>query len=173
MAKSREEKQKIIEDLEKEIKKRKTMIFIDFSNLNSESLFDLRDKLEKSDCLLKVAKKTLLEKTLENIGEKNLADKIKEIKTQLALVFGPSDGITPAKICYQFSKKNEQPKILAGVIDNQFLEKEKIIELAQLPSKEELMGKLAGSLNSPILQFVNVLKNNIKGLLYVLAKVKT
>ena len=67
MAKSRDEKQKIIKDLEKEIKKQKSMVLVDFSNLDSKSLFDLRERLEESNCLLKVTKKTLLEKTFEKL----------------------------------------------------------------------------------------------------------
>jgi len=173
MAISREKKQKIIEDLEEKIKKQKTIIFVDFNKLDSKSLFDLRKKLKQANCLLKITKKTLLEKVFDKLTEKGFLEKIKEIKTQLALIFGFDDEIIPSKICYQFSKKNENLKILGGIFDKNFLEKEKVIELAQMPSKNELLEKLTWTLKSPISNFVNVLENNIKGLINVLAKVKT
>lgn len=173
MAKSRDEKQKIIKDLEKEIKKQKSMVFVDFSNLDSKSLFDLREKLGESNCLLKVTKKTLLEKTFEKLNKKNLSEKIKEIKVQLALVFGFQDEIIPAKICYQFSEENKNLKILGGIFEEEFLGKDKVIELAQLSSKTELLARFVRSLKSPVSGFVNVLEGNIKGLITVLAKVKT
>ena len=173
MAKSHEEKQKIIEDLEKKIKEQKSMVFVDFSNLDSKSLFDLREKLEKSNCLLQVTKKTLLEKTFEKLGKKNLSEKIEEIKTQLALVFSFEDEIVPAKICYQFSMENENLKILGGIFNEEFLEKEKVIELAQLSSEEELLARFVGSLQSPISKFVNVLEANIKGLICALSAIKS
>jgi len=172
MAISKEKKQKIIADLEEKIKKQKTIVFVDFNNLDSKSFFDLRKKLKKAECLLKITKKTLLEKTFDKLSKKNFLEEIKKIKTQLALVFGFDDEITPSKICYQFSKENENLKILGGIFDNHFLEKEKVIELAQLPSKNELLGKLVWTLESPISKFVNVLENNIKGLVIVLSKIK-
>jgi large subunit ribosomal protein L10 len=173
MAISREKKEKIIDDLEEKIKKQKTIVFVDFNNLDSKSLFNLRKKLKKSKCILKITKKTLLEKVFDKLTEKELLEKIKEIKTQLAIVFSFDDEIIPGKICYQFSKENENLKILGGIFDKQFLEKEKVIELAQLPSRDELLGRLVGTMNSPISTFVNVLRNNIKGLIYVLANAKT
>ena len=173
MPKTKTEKQKIIEGLEKKIKTQKSIIFVDFSNLDSKSLFDLRERLEESKCLLQVAKKTLLEKTLEKLGKKTLAEKIKQIKTQLALVFGLEDEIVPAKVCYQFSQENENLKILGGVFNEEFLEKEKVIELAQLPSKQELLSRFIGSLKSPISNIKNVLEGNIKGLICVLDAIKS
>jgi len=173
MPKSKTEKRKIIEELKEKFQKQKSTVFVDFSGCDSKFLFKLRDELEKSKCLLKIVKKTLLKKTLENLKMKNISEKIGEKKLQLALIFGFGDEIIPAKICYQFSKENENLRILGGIFGNEFVDKEKVIELAQLPSREELLARLVGILQNPIFGFVNTLKNNIKGLLYVLANAKT
>jgi len=64
-------------------------------------------------------------------------------------------------------------KILGGFLENKFVEAEKIIELAKLPTREELLARLVGSISAPISNFINVLEANIKGLIYVLTKAKT
>jgi len=64
-------------------------------------------------------------------------------------------------------------KILGGIFKNEFVEAEKIIELAKLPTREELLARLVGSISAPISNFINVLEANIKGLIYVLTKAKT
>lgn len=189
MPKTKEQKQVIIKDLLEKINKQKAMVLVGFDNLNSSVLFDLRRKLKEQRCLLKVIKKTLLEKTFEKLDQRDLLEKIKEIKSQLALVFGFEDEIIPAKICHQFSKQKENLKILGGIMEiknekdlsmeqdvkmknYEFLFAEKVIELAQLPSKNELLARIMLSLQSPVLNFINVLQGNIKGLIYILAKVK-
>lgn len=175
MPKTKSQKQKIIEGLTENFQKQKSTVLVDFSGCDSKFLFKLRDELGKSNCLLKVVKKTLLKKALETLTMKDISEKIDEIKLQLALVFGFGDEVIPAKICYQFSKENENLIILGGIIKNQkyeFLNAEDIIVLAQLPSREELIARLMGSLASPISGFINTLKGNLKGLIYALSAIK-
>jgi len=172
MAKTKEQKKVIIEDLTDKINRQKSAALIDFSGIDSVNLFALRDELKKEDCQLQVIKKTLVQKVLEKLGEKDLADKIKSIKGQMALVFGFSDEVAPAKVCYQFSKKQEKLQLIAGILGKEFLDKEKIMALAELPSKQELLARLVGSLKAPISNFVYVLNGNIKGLVCALNAIK-
>ena len=85
-------------------------------------------------------------------------------------MFGYKDEISPAKAIYQFSKENPNLKILGGFFENKFREAEDFIALAQIPSKEELLARLAGSLSAPVTNFVRALEYNLKGLIYVLSK---
>jgi len=145
---------------------------LDFSGLDSKALFELREKLSKSDCLLRVVKKTLLKKALIELKEEELSRKIEEIKGQLALAFGFEDEVLPAKICYQFSKENENLKILGGFLGKDIMEKDKVIELAKLPSKEELFTRLLWNLESPIFNLLTVLKGNLRNFVYILSQLK-
>lgn len=172
MPKSKSQKKEIIEDLTENLQKQKSTVLVDFSGCDSKFLFKLREELEKSNCLLKVVKKALLKKTLESLTMKDISEKIGEIKLQLALIFGFGDEIVPAKICYQFSKENENLIILGGILGKEFLAKEKIMKLAQLPSREELWARFMRSLASPISGFINTLKYNLKGLIYTLSAIK-
>ncbi|MDO8486398.1 MAG: 50S ribosomal protein L10 [Candidatus Staskawiczbacteria bacterium] len=171
MALIKEKKQKALKDLKENISKQKSVIFVDFSKVNSKDLFSLRKKLKEAGCALKVGKKTLIRIAFGQSGI-SFWNKIKSsIPGQLALVFGIEDELSPAKISNQFSETNKNFKILGGIFENRFIEKEKVLALANLPSREELLGKIVGSITAPISGFMNVLQGNIKGLVVVLSKI--
>ena len=172
MAKTKEQKQEIIKELEEKINLQKAMVFMDFSGINSIDLFALRNKLKNSDCELKIVKKTLLEKALERLKNKGLLSKIKEIKSQIALVLGFKDEVMPSKIVCEALKNNEKFVILGGSLAGDYLDKEKIDEIAKILPRQELLTKIAGSFMSPATGLVNVLNGNIKGLLNILSKIK-
>lgn len=167
MALTKAKKQKIIEELKEKIAKQKIMIFVDFTALKAKDLFHLRKKLKETGNEIKVAKKTLMGVAFK---EAKLEIDPKKLPGQIALVLGYQEEISPAKIVWQFSQENPNLKILGGFFEKRFWETEEIIALAKLPSREELLAKLVGSFSAPILNFVNVLKANIKGLIYILIK---
>jgi len=169
MAKTKEEKEKILEELKEKISKQKVTIFVDFTGLKTKDIFDLRKKLKMVDSQLKVTKKTLAQIAFNKSG---LKTEIKKLKGEIAFVFGLKDEISPAKTIWQFAETNPNLKILGGFLENKFVEAEKIIELAKLPTREELLARLVGSISAPISNFVNVLEANIKGLIFVLKQIK-
>ena len=170
MALTKEQKQKVVEKLKENIAKQKAMVFVAVEGLKAAELFDLRKRLKEANCLLSVAKKTLLNIAFK---EKKMEFDAEELKGQLALIFGFKDEIMPAKTVYQFSLGNENLRILGGFFENKFRDAEEIITLAKIPSKEELLAKVVRSISAPIANFVNILQGNIKGLINVLAKAKT
>ena len=107
--------------------------------------------------LLKVGKKTLIRIAF---GQSNISywNKIKSsIPGQLALVFGFEDEIAPARISNEFSKKNENFKILGGIFENRFIDRERVLALANIPPRNELLRRFVGSLASSMIGFVTVL----------------
>jgi large subunit ribosomal protein L10 len=170
MALNKKQKQKIIDDLKEMFSRQKAIILIGITGLKVKDIFSLRKKIKLIDGNLKVAKKTLMKIVFK---ENNLEFDKDKFKEEVALVFGFNDEISIAKTIYQFSKENEKLKILGGYFGNGFKEAEKIIILAELPSKKELMAKLVWGLKSPISNFVNALQGNIKGLMHVLSNIKT
>ncbi len=168
---TREQKQKIIQDLEEKINRQKTMIFVDFTGLGVKELFELRRELKRIDSLFKVSKKTLFVKSLQDFDE-SLAQVVNQLEGELGIVFGFGDEILPAKIVYQFSSQYSNLKILGGFFGGKFIPKEQVIELAKIPSRQELLARLIGSISAPVSNFVSVLENNIKGLLFVLSAIK-
>ncbi len=157
MALTKEKKQKSLTDLKSNIAKQKSIIFADFSKVNSKDLFSLRKKLKEAGCVLKIAKKTLIRIALGQSGI-SYWNKIKNsVPGQLALVFGIEDEIAPARISNQFLKINENFKILGGIFEKRFIERERVLELANIPSRNELLSRLVGSLASSMIGFVTVL----------------
>ncbi len=171
MALTKEQKQKSLKSLKEAISKQKSVVFADFSKVSSKDLFDLRKKLKEAGCALKVGKKTLIRIAF---GQSNISfwNKIKSaVPGQLALVFGVEDEVAPARIANQFTKTNENFKILGGIFEKRFIDKERVLVLANLPSRNELLAKIVGLLASPISGFENVLIGNTRSLVSILSKI--
>src|SRR3989344_5602186 len=157
MALTKEKKQHSLKGLKENIAKQKSVIFADFSKVNSKDLFDLRKKLKEAGCVLKIGKKTLIRIAF---GQSNISfwNNIKKhVPGQLALVFGIEDEVAPARIANQFTKTNENFKILGGIFEKKFIEKEKVLALANIPSRSDLLSRFVGSLTSSMIGFVTVL----------------
>ena len=169
MAKTKEQKKEMIENLREKIARQKTMVFLGFEGLKIKDLSDLRNKLKSAGSQLVVVKKTLMNSVFK---EKKIKVDFGKAGGQLALVFGFQDELAPSKITYQFSQANQNIKILGGFFEGKLRDAEEIIDLAQIPSKEELLVKLVSSLSAPISNLVNVLEANIKGLVYALSAIK-
>ena len=169
MPQTKDQKKKVIEDLKDQIGKQKSIVFLSIEGLKAKEVFDLRKQLKKEDCKMVVSKKTLMDLAFK--GKKIGFDK-KNLKGQIALVFGFKEEIPAARIPYQFSLKQNKLKILGGVLGNNLLVGDEVLTLAKLPSKNELYAKVAGTINAPVANFVRVLQGNIRNLVYVLAKIK-
>jgi len=157
MALTKEQKTKQIERIKEKVSKQKSVIFVDFSKVPSKEMFSLRKSLKEAGCNLKIAKKTLVRIAF---GQSNITywNKIKSsIPGQLALIFGIEDEIAPARIANTFAKTQENLKILGGIFENRFIDREKVLVLANLPTRNELLGRLVGSIYSPVSSFVRVL----------------
>ncbi len=165
---TKQQKQDIIEDLKEKVDRQKSIIFVDFKGLKVKDLTGLRKKIKKVGGQFKVTKKTLIYLVLEKAGLK--LDK--NLEGEIALIFAFEDPISSLKEAYKFSQTNENLKILTGILGGKFIEKEEVIALAQLPSREELLAKLAGSIFSPVSGLVNVLQGNLRGLVFVLSQIK-
>ncbi len=169
MALTKAQKQKIVDDLKEKVDKQKSIVLASIVGVKVKGLTRLRKEMKKQDCELKVAKKTLISLAFK---EKKIDIDTKKLEGEVALSFGYRDEILPFKILYDFSKEDENLKILGGLIGQELLTREKAIELAQLSTREELLARLVGSIFSPISGLVNVLQGNIKGLMYALSAIK-
>ena len=170
MPKTKDQKAATLQGLGEHIEKQHSILFVDYKGLKVKELLLLRKQLKDLGAKLQVAKKTLLKKALE---EKGIHVDLKGMEGQVAAVFSFQDAFSPAKCVATFAKTAEKLKILAGYIENQVRDGNTMKEIAFLPSKEELLGRLAGSIASPMSGFLNVMQGNIKGLIRVLAQAKT
>lgn len=170
MSLTKQQKKEIIVDLKDKLKKQKSVAFVNYKGINVKDLFVLRRDLKKEGVEFKVLKKTLIDLALKEANLENIS--VKDLDGQIALAFGYNDEIAPARLLYKFSKTNKSLNLLGGILTNNFINKEAIINLANLPSRKELLGMLAGTMNVVMGGFVRVLGGNITGLLTVLNKIK-
>lgn len=157
MALTREQKTKQIKSVKDKLAEQKAIVFVDFAKVSSKDMFSLRKTLKEAGCNLKIAKKTLVRIAF---GQTKLSfwNKIKSvIPGQLALVFGMTDEIAPARIANKFAKDHTDFKILGGIFENRFIDREKVLVLANIPPRNELLGRLVGSIYSSVSGFVRVL----------------
>jgi len=169
MAKTREQKEKTLGELEEKFAKIKAAVFVSFKGLKVKDATALRNILRKEKIDYEVAKKTLLKLALQKTGLEGVDPK--KLEGNIAVAFGYDDEVTPAKILNNFKSKNEALKILGGILENKYIDSAKVVELANIPSRPELLAKLVGSIDSPVSGFVNVLAGNLRGLVQVLKAV--
>ncbi len=158
-----------VNKLQENMEKAKSMVLADYRGLNVAQINKLRNKIKESGGEFKVTKNTLL----------RLAFKRQEFRTQnlelsgpTAILFSYEDEVAPIKTLYEFFKENDLPQIKFGFLEKESLEKDRVIELAQLPSREGLQAKLVGTLNRPVYGLVYVLKGNLQKLAGVLNSIK-
>lgn len=91
-----------------------------------------------------------------------------------AIAYSTEDVVAPAKILKEFIKetKTEAITVKVGIADGQVIDKASVDALANLPSRDELIAKIVGSMQAPISGLVNVLQGNIRNMVYVLDAVR-
>ena len=171
MALSREQKSNILKDLTDKFNRAKAAILVDFNKLPVSKTMELRRNLKSADAEYKVAKKTLISRVLR-FGHFEDVD-LDNFKTQVGIVFSYVDPVATAQSVWKFSKINEALKILGGFLGFGWQDRDKIIALAKLPSREILLWQLIRTITSPLSGLVGVLQGNVRNLVSVLNNIKS
>lgn len=166
---TKDQKKKILENLREKVNKQRIMLFVSVSGVKVKDLFDLRKRLKKVESQITVVKKTLARIIFK---EKGVDIDSKKIPGEAAIVFGFEDEVSPAKVVYELSQINQNIKFLGGFFANKLCGPEEMIALAQIPPKNELLGRLVGSIASPLSGLENVLQGNLRKLVFVLSQIK-
>lgn len=135
-----------IDEIKSKIEKAQVAVITDYKGLSVEEITNLRRAIQQDGGDYMVTKNTLAKIAIKGTPYEVLADKL---SGPVALAFGFKDPVTPAKAVKTFIDKVKKGEILGAVLDGKLLSVEETKELAALPSKEELIAKLLGSLNSP------------------------
>ncbi len=167
MTQTKEQKKSIVDALAEKLKESKAAVFSDFKGLMVKDMMTLRKELRKEGADLKVAKKTLINLAFKKAG---IEVDAKKMEGQLAIATS-EDEVAAAKLIATASKNNENLKILGGLLGKKEISADEVKALAKLPSKQELLAKLIGTINAPTSSFVNVLAGNIRGFVQVLKAV--
>ncbi|MEF8847047.1 MAG: 50S ribosomal protein L10 [Candidatus Paceibacterota bacterium] len=163
---TREQKEKVVQELEDKINRQKAMTFVNFQGLGVKKFTELRKELKKMGAEVKVTKKTLANIAFENAGLE-----LKDYEGQFALVFGYEDKVQSIKAVHNIEEETEL-EIVGGYFNDRFIDPAEVRKIAQLPGRDELLGKLTQSISSPLSGLVNTLQGNIKGLVYTLKAIQ-
>jgi len=169
MAKTRQHKEEEIQQLATSLKEAKAAVFANFQGLKVSESESLRTICREQNINYFVTKKTLLRLALKDLG---LEVDTKSFDGGVSVVLGTDDEVAPAQTVAKFAKKHDVVTLFGGILENKFIDASNVTALSVLPSKEEILAKVVGSLNAPISGFVNVLAGNLRGLVNVLNAVK-
>ncbi len=137
------QKEEEVKKLAEKLKDAKIILLTDYRGITVSDVTKLRADLRNVKGEYKVIKNNIIKRALNANGETGL-DSLLEGPT--ALVIGEEDYLEPAKAIYNYSKNNDFYKIKGGIIEGKVMTAEEIITLAKLPSRQELLAKLAGAL---------------------------
>lgn len=169
MPKSRLQKVEILAKYDRLFQESKLAVVFAHDGLNVSQSEGLRATLFEHGEQLAVIQNRLLKLALSRQGLE-LSDEV--WGRPLAVAFSPSDEVTISKDLATFIKANENVAIVAGVYEGKVIPASVIEELAKLPSREELLAKVVGTIAAPVSGLVNVLAGTMRGLVTALKQIE-
>jgi len=155
---NREEKAAVIEEVGAQVAQAQAIIVAEYRGLGVGSITALRRQARESGVYLRVLKNTLARRAVAGTPFEGLADKLVG-----PLIYGISkDPVTAAKVMADFAKSNDKLALKAGAMPNSVLDQNGVKALASMPSRDELLAQLMGTMQAPISKFVRTL-NEVPG----------
>ena len=153
MALNREEKAAVIEEVSAQVAQAGSIVLAEYRGLTVEKITQLRKQARESGVYLRVLKNTLVRRAVKDTPYEKLADQM----------VGPpmygisADPVAPAKLIASFAKANDQLVVKGGAMPNVVMDVAGVQALATMPSREELLAKLLGTMQAPVATFVRTL----------------
>ncbi|HHU24640.1 MAG: 50S ribosomal protein L10 [Bacilli bacterium] len=139
-------KQEEVDQLVEELKQAGSTVFVDYLGLTVAEITNLRVRLHKENCRMRVIKNNILKRATEKIGFVKLHD---AFVGPSAAVFS-QDEVTASKIVYGFVKENDRLNVKAGIVDNQVLTANELKQISNLPNKNGMISMLLSVLQAPV-----------------------
>lgn len=154
MSASIEAKKQVVEEIKAKIQAAKSVVLVNYKGLTVAQDTEFRTEFRKADCEYKVLKNTLVRKAFNELGVTAFDE---DLNGPTAIAFG-SDETAAAKVAVKACEKyNGIISVKSAYVDGGYVDANGVKALSKMPSREELIAKLLGSLNSPIAGFVGVL----------------
>ena len=162
----KEEKSKVIDELEEEFGKCNVGILIDYRGLATPEMNTLRRKLQASGSKYRVVKNTLARFAAEKTGK---TDVVGALKGPMAIAFGYGDASGTAKIVTEYIRDTKVTMtVTGGFLRNRLMTAGDVATLATLPSREVLISRVLGQMNAPITTLASALASPIRGFVTIL-----
>lgn len=158
-----------VELYKKQFADAKVAVVADYKGLTVEEITELRRSLQDNKADLTVTKNTLCKLASKGTDFEAIAE---FMHGPTAIAFGFGDEVGAAKVLNKFIKENKKGEILGAVLDGNVLSADEAKKLASMPSKEELIAKILGSINSPASGIVNSVNGVMSALVRAVAAVR-
>ena len=153
-----EQKQAVVSEIAAQLGKAQSVIVAEYRGLDVGAVTDLRAKARKSGLYLRVLKNSLARRAVKGTPFEKLSEQMVG-----PLIYGISqDPVAGAKVLSAFAKDNEKLVIRGGAMPNVLMSVKDVKALSMLPGREELLAKLAGTLQAPIVKLVRTM-NEVPG----------
>ncbi len=170
MSTSLEAKKQEVQEIKKLFDSSESAVVVSYGGISVEEITALRAKFREANVTYKVLKNTLVKRAVEDL---NMPEFEEKLEGPSAFAFG--DAVSPAKVIAEFLKDKENAgkmEIKGGIVEGRYIDEKGIMALSKLPTREELLAKMLGSMNAPVSNLVGVLSATLRSLLYALNAVK-
>lgn len=150
-----EEKKPIIDEIRGNLEGAKSVVLVDYLGVTVEQDTALRKACREADVTYKVYKNTYIRRAIDGTEFSDLGQ---DLEGPTAVAISTEDATAPARIVAKFAKDIQSLELKSGVVEGQYYDKAGIEQISQIPSREELLSRLVGSLQSPIANLARVIK---------------
>ena len=148
-------KQPIVNAIAEDIKDAESVVLVDYRGLTVAQDTELRKQLREAGVYYKVCKNTMMKRAFEGTECEGLNE---YLEGPSALVVSKDDATAPARILCNFAKTADKLELKAGIVEGKVYDVDGLTELSKIPSREVLLSRLLGSMQSPITNFARVIK---------------
>lgn len=145
----------IVEEIAANIKDAQSVVLVDYRGLTVEQDTQLRKKLREAGVTYKVYKNTFMNRAFKDTAFEGLSQ---YLEGPSAVAISAEDATAPARVLAEFAKTADKLEIKAGVVEGTVYDAKGIASIASIPSRDVLISRLLGSLQSPITNFARVIK---------------
>ncbi|MCI6432997.1 MAG: 50S ribosomal protein L10 [Oliverpabstia sp.] len=150
-----EQKKPVVAEISEHIADAQSVVLVNYSGLTVAQDTQLRKELREAGVVYKVYKNTMMNFAFQGTPCEDLC---KHLDGTNALAISKDDATAPARIIAKFAKTAPKLELVAGVVEGGYYDQNGIKALAEVPSREVLLGRLLGSMQSPIANFARVIK---------------
>jgi large subunit ribosomal protein L10 len=165
MSKNRTQKEQLLKKYKDLIESKSGYLLVNSNKIDTSTVTDLKIQLKDVDANFTVLKNSIFKVALQ---ETNQPLQTQEFDGPTAIITFEQDPTAPAKLVKSVQKETELLEPRSGVFEGEFLTAERVMQLAEIPSREVLLSRLVGTMNAPLSGFMNAVTGNVRGFTVVL-----
>ena len=145
----------VVEEIKANLEGAKSVVLVDYLGLTVEQDTNLRRATREAGLIYKVYKNTMVKLAIDGTEFDSIKD---NLEGPTAVAISKTDATAAARVLAKFAKENPALEIKAGIVEGTYYDAAGISKIATIPSREELISKFLGSIQSPITNFARVIK---------------